>query len=95
MGIFGIISTYLRHRSAWEDVCSQCGLCCYERTVYSDGEMDVDLTAPCKYLDQSSHRCMVYGNRFRVCDDCQKVTLRKALSKTYMPACCAYRQLFE
>ena len=95
MGIIGKLVIYARNRSAWEGICSQCGLCCYERVVYDDGEMDIDLSAPCEFLADDSHTCTVYEHRFEACPECSKVTFRKAASSKYLPPCCSYRQLFE
>lgn len=94
MGLIANIRTYLQHRSDWDDVCERCGLCCYERTVYDDGEMDIDLTAPCEFLDTETRMCTVYDHRFEACSRCSKVTFWRAISKDYLPPSCAYRRLF-
>ncbi len=70
-------------------------MCCHERTVYDDGEMDIDLTAPCEFLDAERNLCTVYEERLKKCPQCSRVTLRKALSKHYLPPSCAYRRLFS
>ena len=95
MGFIGNIKTYLRVRDRWEDICEQCGLCCYERVVYDDGHTEIDLSAPCEYLDAETGRCTVYRSRLRTCEDCHKVTLRVAMSKEFLPPSCAYRRMFQ
>ena len=95
MGIMGKIAIYAKSRARWDDICMQCGLCCHERVVYDDGEMDIDLSSPCEFLAEDGHTCTVYKHRFESCPDCSKVTFRKAISDKYLPSCCAYRRLFE
>ena len=86
--------TYLANRDRWDDVCDRCGLCCFERVVYDDGTIEVDLTAPCEFLDEESRTCTVYEHRFRACRECHRVTPLIAVSKRFLPPSCAYRRLF-
>lgn len=95
MGFLSNIRIYLQNRSQWEDICDKCGLCCYERDVYDDGEMAVDLSAPCEFLNTETNRCTIYDHRFDTCPECKKVTFRKAISKDKLPPSCAYRRLFS
>ncbi len=95
MKFFQNIRIYLQHRRSWESICERCGLCCFERTVYDDGRMDVDLSAPCKFYNEGTGLCEVYDKRFQVCPECKRVTLRRAASKYYLPPQCAYRRLFR
>ena len=90
-----LIRTYLANRARWEEICEGCGLCCHERLVYDDGHMEIDLSAPCEFLDADTNRCSVYESRFRDCPDCHKVTLWVALSRDMLPPTCAYRRLFD
>ena len=94
MGFLGKIGTYIRCRSRWESICDRCSMCCYERLVYDDGRVEIDLSAPCEYLDVESKACTVYDSRFDACPECHKVTLRIALSKDFLPPTCAYRRMF-
>lgn len=92
---FKILSIYAANKQNWEDLCQQCGMCCYERVFYPDGSVSVDITAPCEFLDEETRLCTVYESRHEVCSDCRKVDLRQALSRKTLPPTCAYRQLFE
>lgn len=91
---FKIIGIYRTNKDRWEEVCQQCGLCCYERVFYDDGSVAIDFTAPCEHLEESTNLCKVYENRYVACPDCHKVGLRQALSSKTLPPTCAYRQLF-
>ena len=59
--IKGIVSAMRAwHDGSWDDVCDCCGMCCYEREVDEYGDVAVDLSAPCEFLDESTRRCSVY-----------------------------------
>ena len=73
----------------WEDICRRCALCCYERTI-SGGEVILDRSSPCRYLDASTSLCTVYEERFRVCSECSKVTLLDAVAGSALPPGCGY-----
>ena len=73
----------------WEDICSRCGLCCHEKTIYPD-MLEIDLSSPCTYYDGSRHLCTVYDERFKVCRRCEKVTPLKAVLSRSLPDSCAY-----
>jgi uncharacterized cysteine cluster protein YcgN (CxxCxxCC family) len=92
---FRILAEYRRHKADWEALCNRCGLCCYERSLSRSGEVAVDLSRPCEFLDKASRLCRVYKNRFRVCPDCQKVNLFRALFHRYLPPSCAYARAFR
>lgn len=95
MGFLKGMATYLFRCDEWENLCERCGLCCYERTVCDDGEMTIDLNAPCEFLDVETNLCTVYPERFDRCPACTKITLRMAASKYFLPPTCAYRRLFR
>lgn len=95
MGFLKGMTTYLFRRDEWEALCEHCGLCCYERTVYDDGEMAIDLNAPCEFLNTETNLCAVYPKRFERCPGCTKITPRIATSKYFLPPTCAYRRLFR
>ena len=63
----------------WEDICRRCSLCCYERTSFP-GEVVIDKSSPCRFLDVSTGLCSVYADRFRLCPECSKVTLWDAVA---------------
>ena len=35
-----IIARYLKYRPIWDDLCDQCGRCCFMREVDEDGDAD-------------------------------------------------------
>lgn len=74
---------------SWEDLCKQCGLCCFERIRVAGG-VRIDLSRPCSYLDVSSRRCTVYEKRFKTKAFCAKVNVFHALFGRRMPLTCGY-----
>lgn len=83
------------HRASWDDTCTRCGLCCYEKGYARDGSIYIDLSAPCGYLDPETKLCTVYDRRFELCEACKKVTIFHALFSRYMPPECAYVKRFR
>ncbi len=73
----------------WEAICSRCGLCCHERTVYPD-IVEIDLSSPCEFLDKETGLCKVYSNRFAECSRCCKVTPLAAMFSRALPESCSY-----
>ncbi|MCL1818919.1 MAG: hypothetical protein FWG35_08295 [Spirochaetaceae bacterium] len=90
-----VFAEYKKWRKDWDALCGRCGLCCYERDLSRSGEVAVDLSRPCEFLDEDSRLCRVYENRFRVCPDCQKVNLFRALFHRRLPPSCAYARTFR
>lgn len=78
-----------RARRSWEDTCSRCGICCYEKG-YVGGRIYINMRAPCRYLDTETRLCTVYEKRFKVCKDCIKVNIFHALFSGQMPENCGY-----
>ncbi len=94
--IRNIIAAYRAwYGGSWDDICACCGLCCYEREVDECGNVAVDLSAPCEFLDEQTHRCTVYGNRFAECERCHRLTPRVALFGDHLPPSCAYARAFR
>lgn len=75
----------------WEDICSRCGLCCHEKTIYPDA-LEIALDAPCEFYDEETHSCRVYKSRFSRCSRCEKVTPFKAAFSRSLPDTCAYAE---
>jgi len=73
----------------WDEICNRCGLCCYQKE-YRSGRMTINTDRPCAYLVGETGLCMVYETRFKVCRDCRKVTLSRAMFSSLLPAECAY-----
>lgn len=92
--ILEIARVYLENKDRWEEVCSRCGRCCFEREPNAAGELMINYAAPCKFLDLESRECTVYDTRHRMQPQCKKLTLRDALFNRLLPEECAYRQLF-
>ena len=90
-----VFAEYRKWRKDWDSLCSRCGLCCYERDVSRSGKVAVNLSQPCEYLDEDSRLCRVYKDRFRICSDCQKVNLFRALFHRSLPPSCAYARVFR
>lgn len=88
------MSSRSERRKQWDEVCTQCGLCCYQKE-YRRGRLYINLNRPCPYLDTQSKLCMVYDNRFKICRDCKKVTMYHALFSSLMPVSCAYVQRYR
>lgn len=80
---------------SWDDACSRCGLCCYEREVDEDGNVAVNLGAPCEFLDERSRTCRVYDERFERCDRCHRLTPRVVLFSDHLPPSCGYLRKFR
>lgn len=79
----------------WEELCDRCGLCCYERELTRSGELIVELSSPCEFLDPDTRLCRVYPERFSKCPDCCKVSLFHAIFSRYLPPGCAYVRIFR
>lgn len=82
-------------RGHWDEVCDQCGRCCFQREVDEDGDVVIDYAAPCAFLDVETRQCRVYDRRFEVCPACHRLTLRHALFSRHLPEGCAYARLFR
>ncbi len=92
---FKILRNWLKWRKDWDSLCKCCGKCCYARYASPTGQVYIDYEYPCDFLDEKTHLCTVYQDRFRKCDYCGKVTLRAALFNKLLPNDCAYRRTFR
>jgi uncharacterized cysteine cluster protein YcgN (CxxCxxCC family) len=90
-----IFSEYRKWRKNWDGLCDRCGLCCYERNLSRIGEVAVNLSSPCEFLDEETRLCSVFQNRFRKCPDCQSVNFFRALFHRLLPPSCAYARTFR
>ncbi len=93
--LFRIIREWLKWRKNWDDLCTCCGKCCYIRHVGEDGKVIINYYAPCEYLNECTHLCSVYPNRFNKCEHCGKVTLWTALFNPTLPEDCPYVTTFR
>ncbi len=58
---------------AWESLCEQCGLCCFEKIEAENGAIFFTQT-PCRYLDVETRQCKIYDRRFVINPECVKLT---------------------
>ncbi|TFH06194.1 MAG: hypothetical protein E4H09_00755 [Spirochaetales bacterium] len=89
-----LIHAVRRSDPAWERLCVQCGLCCYERQEVAGG-VKVMLNRPCPHLNIDKGKCTVYERRFKVGALCRKVNLFHALFGRRMPLTCGYVQRYR
>ena len=77
----------------WEDLCHQCGRCCFEK--FEDDHGTVFFTAtPCRYLDVVSRQCKVYDRRFEINPDCIGLTPELVKSLNWLHDKCGYRKAY-
>ena len=75
----------------WEDICNQCGLCCFNKIIEDDGTV-YTTPIPCKYLDVVNRTCKVYHKRFETGEECVKLTPELVANAIWLPEECAYVQ---
>jgi hypothetical protein len=75
----------------WEDICNRCGLCCFEKYIDEHDRLIIT-TIPCRFLDIFSRECKVYHKRFKVGEDCQKLTPELVATVDWLPDECAYKK---
>jgi uncharacterized cysteine cluster protein YcgN (CxxCxxCC family) len=78
----------------WENLCRKCGICCLKKK-FADGAWIINSNNPCEYFDVESNLCFVYENRFKMCRDCKKMTVFKALFADFLPDNCGYVDFFS
>ena len=69
-----------------EALCRRCGRCCYEKFIV-DGRVFTTRT-PCKFLDEKTMLCKVYGERFEKNPKC--LTVEQGIEFGVFPADCPY-----
>ncbi len=90
-----IFRLWLKWRKNWEDLCNCCGKCCYERSVGKDGEVIINYSVACEYLDKKTSLCRIYPDRLKKCSHCRKVNLWVALFNPTLPNDCPYALTFR
>ena len=90
-----IITEYRKWRGNWDALCDCCGKCCYIKRPSFKGNVEINYSRPCKFLDTKSGLCTVYEFRFEICDRCGKVNLFRALFSRYLPSSCKYVKTFR
>ena len=76
-------------------MCERCGACCCKRTLQPTGEVIVDFSSTCEFLDNETRLCRVFEKRFSTYSYCGKLTIFRALFDPYLPPCCAYVKTFR
>lgn len=89
------IRDYMKWRNNWDDLCDKCGLCCYARFVSLTGKVTIKFSEPCEFLDEKTHLCSVFENRFHKCSTCGSVNILQALFNPSLPPSCAYSKTFR
>ena len=74
----------------WDNLCNQCGRCCFEKLEDGRGKIIYTQTA-CRYLDVITRRCKVFERRFEINPDCVKLTAELVPQLHWLPPDCAYR----
>ncbi len=75
----------------WEQRCSGCGSCCFEKYENERGTIFYTQTA-CRYLDVITRQCRIYENRFSINPDCVKLTPQLVATLNWLPVDCGYRR---
>lgn len=75
----------------WEEICQQCGLCCFEKLEDESGTIFFTQT-PCRYLDVVTRQCRVYGRRFEINPECVQLTPELVRTLNWLHDGCAYRK---
>ena len=78
----------------WEEICSRCGQCCFNKIIKDDGSVYVT-PIPCRYFDIATRGCKVYHKRFETGEECIKLTPELVRSAAWLPKDCAYVKLLK
>jgi uncharacterized protein len=89
-----IVRGLAARKARWESICTQCGLCCYEKDIRG-GRVIVRMDSPCRYLDVKTRLCRVYDRRFRVCAECRKMRRFHARFSRWLPQTCGYVRAYR
>jgi uncharacterized cysteine cluster protein YcgN (CxxCxxCC family) len=80
------------NEQAWEAVCEQCGLCCFEKIENENGTIFFTST-PCRYLDITTRQCKIYDRRFYINPECVKLTPKTVRNIHWLHDECGYVKL--
>lgn len=79
----------------WDLLCDNCGICCLEKIENSEtGKIEVT-PIPCRFLDSSNCRCIIYEERLEVEPECLKLDPQNITDFDWLPETCAYRRIYE
>jgi len=76
---------------AWEAICEQCGLCCFEKLEDEDGRI-LFTSTPCRYLDIDTRRCKIYQKRFKIFPECVQLTPELVKDLKWLHRSCGYKK---
>ncbi|MFQ3176283.1 MAG: putative cysteine cluster protein YcgN (CxxCxxCC family) [Psychromonas sp.] len=79
----------------WESLCDGCGKCCLNKLIDDETEELHFTNVSCHLLHTKSCQCRKYDQRFKLVNDCVKVSLDDIQQFHWLPASCAYRRLAE
>ena len=79
----------------WESLCDGCGKCCLNKLIDDETEELHFTNVACHLLHTKSCQCRKYDQRFKLVNDCVKVSLDDIQQFHWLPASCAYRRLAE
>jgi uncharacterized cysteine cluster protein YcgN (CxxCxxCC family) len=85
--MIGVMKTI--DRDHWEDICTKCGKCCYEKLDLGGGLIQYT-DEPCAHLDTETNLCKVYERRHEVQPDCISLTADLVRYIHWLPEDCAY-----
>ena len=80
------------NEQAWEAICEQCGLCCFEKIENENGTIFFTRT-PCRYLDINTRQCKIYDRRFDINPECVKLTPESVNNLRWLHNECGYVKL--
>jgi hypothetical protein len=74
----------------WENLCRNCGKCCFEKMINANNIKVINYDRPCEHLNFIGKKasCGVYEKRFDTCERC--TTIPEAIAKRNLPADCPY-----
>lgn len=75
---------------AWDALCHQCGLCCFEKLEDPYGRI-IYTRIPCRYLDIETRQCRIYPRRLEINPKCIKLTPTLLPTLRWLPAECGYK----
>ncbi len=81
----------------WEALCDGCGLCCYQKYITGHGKRERihHTRVACDLLNLKTGKCNNYPNRFKIIEECTKLTKKNLLDFKWLPETCAYRLVYE
>lgn len=74
----------------WDELCKQCGQCCFEKLEDGRGKI-IYLQTACRYLDVVTRKCRIFERRFEINPRCIKLTEQLVPELHWLPADCGYR----